>query len=296
MSGEGRGEGPSAARRPLAGTNPIHAPMLQTILAPNPSPMTLDGTRTFIVGRERAAVIDPGPDDPAHLDAVLAALGGRAPAAILLTHAHSDHAEAARPLAARTGAPVMLAGGAFGGERMADLVSHWLCDGDRIETDAGALAAVATPGHAPEHVCFLWTGAPEEHDRALFAGDMFMGAGDTTLVAPPEGDLTAYLTSLDRLERLRPSVIHSAHGPPIPDGMEGIRRYRAHRAERIGQVVRALREGPAAPAELIDRVYGAALHPGLRQAAEGSLRAVLAHLHAIGRVEHRGGRHHLIDP
>lgn len=270
--------------------------MLQTILAPNPSPMTLDGTRTFIVGRERAAVIDPGPDEPAHLDAVLAALAGHAPAAILLTHTHADHAEAARPLAARTGAPVMMAGGAFDGERVEDVVSRWLTDGERIETDAGALAAVATPGHAPEHTCFLWTEGPPEHDRALFAGDMFMGAGDTTLVAPPEGDLTAYLASLDRLERLRPSAIHPAHGPPIADGMDAIHRYRAHRAERIGQVVRALREGPAAPGELIDRVYGAELHPALRGAAEGSLRAILAHLSSIGRVHPRGGRHHLAEP
>ncbi|HEU0298955.1 MAG TPA: MBL fold metallo-hydrolase [Longimicrobium sp.] len=269
--------------------------MLQTILAPNPSPMTLDGTRTFVVGRERAAVIDPGPDDPAHLDAIVVALGGRAPAAILLTHTHVDHAEAARPLAARTGAPVMMAGGAFGGERMEELVSRWLMDGERIETDAGALAAVATPGHAPEHACFLWVDGPPEHDRALFAGDMFMGVGDTTLVAPPEGDLTAYLASLDRLERLRPSAIHPAHGPPIADGMEAIRRYRAHRAARIDQVVRALREGPAAPGELIGRVYGAELHPGLRHAAEGSLRAILAHLSSTGRVEHRGDRHHLSE-
>lgn len=268
--------------------------MLQTILAPNPSPMTLDGTRTFVVGRARAVVIDPGPDDPAHVDAILAALGGRAPIAILLTHSHGDHSAAARPLGARTGAPVRMARGAFGGG-MEDAADPWLADGERIETDAGALTAVATPGHAPEHVCFLWTGGPPEHDRALFAGDMFMGGGDTTLVAPPEGSLTEYLASLDRLEALRPSVIHPAHGPAIADGMEAIRRYRAHRAERIEQVVRALRHGPAAPGELIDRVYGTELHPGLRGAAEGSLRAILAHLSHTGRVRASGDRHHLTE-
>ena len=269
--------------------------MLQTILAPNASPMTLDGTRTFVVGRERPAVIDPGPDDPAHLDAILAALDGRTPAAILLTHAHGDHADAAPALAARTGAPVWMAPGAMS-IRIDGFETRHIRHGERIETDAGALTAVATPGHAPEHVCFLWTEGPAETHRSLFAGDMFMGGGDTTLVAPPEGDLTEYLLSLDRLEALRPSVIHPAHGPAIPDGMEAIARYRAHRAERIAQVVRALRQGPAKPAELIDRVYGPELHPALRGAAEGSLRAILTHLVATGRVRAGGDRHNLTEP
>lgn len=268
--------------------------MLQSILARNPSPMTLDGTRTFIVGRERPAVVDPGPDDPAHLDAVLAALAGRTPVAILLTHSHGDHSAAARPLATRTGAPLRMARGALGGG-LEDAIDQWLAGGEQIATDAGVLHAVATPGHAPEHVCFLWTEGPAEHDRALIAGDMFMGGGDTTLVAPPEGDLTEYLASLDRLRALRPSVIHPAHGPPIPDGMEAIGRYRAHRAERIAQVVRALRQGPAAPGELVDRVYGPELHPGLRGAAQGSLRAILSHLVATGRARAAGDRHQLID-
>lgn len=268
--------------------------MLQTILAPNPSPMTLDGTRTFIVGRERAVVIDPGPDDPAHLDAIRAALDGRTPLAILLTHSHGDHSAAAPALAARTGAPVRMAAGVLG-IGIDGVITQPLKDGERVETDAGALTAVATPGHAPEHVCFLWTDGPAEHDRALLAGDMFMGGGDTTLVAPPEGSLTEYLASLDRLEALRPGAIHPAHGPVIADGMEAIRRYRAHRAERIEQVVRALRQGDAAPGELIGRVYGADLHPQLRGAAEGSLRAILALLADTGRVRASGERHHLTD-
>jgi glyoxylase-like metal-dependent hydrolase (beta-lactamase superfamily II) len=261
--------------------------MLTTLLAPNPSPMTLDGTRTFIVGRERAAVIDPGPDDAAHLDAILRVLDGRAPAAILLTHGHPDHAAGAGLLSARTGAPVRMGRGAH--QAFEDVIAEWIEDGEQIATDAGVLHAVHTPGHAPEHVCFLWTGGPPEHERALLAGDMFMGGGDTTLVAPPEGDLTQYLASLDRLETLRPSVIHPAHGPPIADGGEAIRRYRAHRGERIAQVVRALRQGPAAPGELIDRVYGDTLHPGLRRAAEGSLRAILAHLADTGAVRPAAG-------
>jgi len=264
--------------------------MLQSLLAPNPSPMTLDGTRTYIVGRERAAVIDPGPDDPAHLDAILRALRGRPPAVILLTHAHADHADAAAPLAERTGAPVRMARGESRSPFVAKVVKEWIEDGEQIATDAGVLHAIATPGHAPEHLCFLWTGVRTEPGRTLFAGDMFMGGADTTLVAPPEGDLTQYLGSLDRLEAQRPALIHPAHGPDIPDGGEAIRRYRAHREARIAQVVRALRQGPAAPHALVDRVYGDALHPALRGAAEGSLHAILAHLTDTGRVRAAGER------
>jgi len=192
----------------------------------------------------------------------------------------------------RTGAPVRMGGGALAPLRLT--VTGWLREDEQIATDAGVLHAVATPGHAPEHVCFLWTGGPPEHERALFAGDMFMGGGDTTLVAPPEGNLTQYLASLDRLEALHPSTIHPAHGPTIPDGGAAIRRYRAHREERIEQVVRALRQGPAAPGELIDRVYGDALHPGLRAAAEGSLRAILSHLAEAGRVRPSAGERYTL--
>jgi glyoxylase-like metal-dependent hydrolase (beta-lactamase superfamily II) len=267
--------------------------MLTTLLAPNPSPMTLDGTRTFVVGREQAAVIDPGPDDPAHLDAILRALDGRAPSVILLTHGHADHAAAAGLLSARTGAPIRMAPGAL--VPLQEVVTEWLREDEQIATDAGVLHCVPTPGHAPEHVCFLWTDGPAQHERALLAGDMFMGGGDTTLVAPPEGDLTEYLASLDRLEALRPSAIHPAHGPAIADGAGAIRRYRAHRAGRIAQVVQALRQGPAAPGELIDRVYGDELHPQLRLAAEGSLRAILEHLTAIGRAQRAAERYTLTE-
>ena len=250
--------------------------MIQTLLAPNPSPMTLDGTRTFIVGR---VVIDPGPDHPAHLHAILLALGDVLPAAILLTHAHGDHSAAAVPLARRTGAPVMMSRGALYSPLHDADVARWLADGDEVETDAGPLRAIATPGHAPEHLAFLLNG------DTLFAGDAFMGGSDTTLVAPPEGDLAAYLRTLDRVAELAPAVILPAHGPPIEDPVAAVERYRAHRMERMEQVVRALRaSGPARPAEILDAVYGAALHPGLRVAAEGSLHAILAYLRATDRV------------
>ena len=265
--------------------------MIRGVLAPNPGAMTLDGTRTFIVGRERPAVIDPGPDDATHLRAILGALGGASPVAILLTHAHGDHAAAAPSLARTTGAPVMIARGSHF-DRARDLISRWLEAGDEIETDAGTLVVIPTPGHAPEHVSFHH---PES--GALFVGDTFMGGLDTTLVSPPEGDLAAYLRSLDRIASLAPSILHPAHGPPIADVAEAVARYRRHRQERIAQVVRALRSaGPARTGELVDVVYGAELDPRLRTAAEGSLHAILGYLAAEGRARAlSGGRYLLLD-
>ena len=265
--------------------------MIRSLLAPNPGAMTLDGTRTYIVGRERPAVIDPGPRDPAHLRAILGALGGASPAAILLTHAHSDHAAAAPALAAETGAPVMIARGSHL-DASADLVSRWLEEGDEIETDAGTLRVVHTPGHAPEHAAFHHPAS-----GALLVGDTFMGGLDTTLVAPPEGDLAAYLRSLDRIASLSPSILHPAHGPDITDAAEAVARYRCHREERIAQVVRALRAaGPSRTGDLIEAVYGAELDPRLRAAAEGSLTAILGFLAAEGRARALpGGRHALLD-
>lgn len=247
----------------------------RVVLAANPSPMTLDGTRTFLVGRERPVVIDPGPADPAHLDAVEAALGGRQPAAILLTHAHPDHAGGAGELARRTGAGVRMGRGAL--QPLPDAaVRWWMEDGDGVETDAGVVRAVATPGHAPEHLAFHWVEGAAPPGGALFVGDLLMGTGDTTLVSPPEGDLAAYLASLERVELLRPAVLYPSHGPPIAEVAETVERYRAHRRARIEQVEAALRRRPGASRdELVDLVYGDALPPALRGAAKGSLAAIL---------------------
>lgn len=236
---------------------------LRMLLASNPGPMTLDGTRTFIVGDERPVVIDPGPLDRAHGDAIVAALAGRVPT-ILLTHAHADHADLAAPLARETGGHVLA-----------------VAEGDAVRTDAGDLHVLATPGHAPDHVAFHW---PDM--GAVFVGDTFMGEGDTTLVAPPEGDLAAYLRSLDRIAALEPSVLYPSHGPPLADPVEAIARFRRHREHRIEQMVHALRRaGPSHPRALLDEVYGAALLPALRGAAEGSLHAILGYLDAEGLAQ-----------
>lgn len=271
--------------------------MLKTLVAPNPSAMTLDGTRTFILGAESPLVIDPGPDVAAHLDAIAGALAGAVPTAILLTHSHPDHADAAPALAARTGAPVMLAKGALREPFAASRVAHWLEEGDEIESDAGTVRVFATPGHAPEHVSFFWTGPHAPPGGAVFVGDVFMGGADTTLVSPPEGDLRDYLHTLDRVGALDPGVLYPAHGPPIDDPAQAVSRYRRHRMERVEQVVRALREaGPSRAAGIVDAVYGAALDPRLRRAAEGSLGALLDYLASAGRARALpGGAYELID-
>ena len=257
---------------------------MRVVLARNPSPMTLDGTRTFVVGRVRPVVVDPGPALPEHLAAVEAALDGARPAAILLTHGHADHAGCAAALAERTGAPLMMGRGALSSAVAPEAVARWLADGDEVETDAGVLRAVATPGHAPEHLAFLWS--QEGNGRVLFVGDHLMGEGDTTLVAPPEGDLAAYLDSLERLRTVGADALFPAHGPPLHDPAGALARYREHRMARIEQVRAALRQGgPARPDALVRRVYGAELHPALVRAAEGSLTAILRYLEGRGEVD-----------
>jgi glyoxylase-like metal-dependent hydrolase (beta-lactamase superfamily II) len=257
--------------------------VLRTLLAPNPSPMTLDGTRTFVIGRERPVVVDPGPGLPEHLDAIMDALAGAVPAAILLTHAHPDHSEAAPALRELTGAPVLMAPGALESWFPLPTVDRWLSHGEAVDTDAGPVQAVATPGHAPEHLAFLWRGA--DGGRTLLVGDLMMGVGDTTLVMPPEGDLRAYLQSLATVATLGARTLLPSHGPAIDDPRAAIARYVAHRGQRIAQVADALRgSGPTHPSELVRTVYGHALHPELRAAAEGSLAAILHYLTATGRA------------
>ena len=254
---------------------PGAAPAPRHVRAPNASPLTLDGTRTWLVGTSRVAVIDPGPDLAPHLHAIAAAVhahAGAEVAAILVTHDHPDHAPGAAPLGRMLGAPVL----AF--------VAGTLRPGDAVRTDAGALVAVATPGHAPDHVAFHW---PEA--EAVFVGDLLLGGQESTLVAPPEGDLTEYLASLERLRALRPRILYPTHGEPFSDADAALERYRRHREERETAVLAALAAGPASADLVLERVYGATLDPRLRAAAAGATLAYLAHLQHLGRVRRAGG-------
>ena len=232
------------------------------ILAPNPSPLTGPGTNTFLLGREQVAVIDPGPDDPGHLAAIVDAGQGRI-SHILVTHAHRDHSAGAPALARMTGAPVLacgdalsgrsplmqrLAGDAGGGEGL-DLgfaPDITLRDGDVVEGAGWRLIALHTPGHSGGHLSFLW-------DDRIFCGDVVMG-WSSTIISPPDGDLADYLRTLDRLAQLGPGRLLPAHGDPIEDPLQRLADLAAHRRERTAQILAALRDGPADAEALARRI------------------------------------------
>jgi glyoxylase-like metal-dependent hydrolase (beta-lactamase superfamily II) len=243
---------------------------LRVLPAANVSPLTLDGTRSYLVGAQTIAIIDPGPADAAHIRA-LARLAGSAPVTILLTHTHPDHADAAPELARRIGAEIRSVEGGT--------LSH----GDQISTDAGRLVAVATPGHTPDHVSFHWPAA-----GAVFCGDLMMGGHDTALVAPPEGDLAEYLDSLVRLRTLAPRLILPSHGPPITDPPAALERYARHRRARLAAVRAAIAAGASSLDELIDEVYGRELEAVLRGPARGAVLAYVEYLRDTGQIAAAG--------
>lgn len=252
-------------------------PLVRRVLAPNPSPFTYTGTQTYIIGAGEVAVIDPGPDLPEHVDALVAALDGERVAAILCTHTHRDHSPASRPLRAATGAPIVgcaplslddsgpRADESFDGDYRPDRV---LADGDRVGADGWTLEAVATPGHTSNHLCLA---LPEE--AALFTGDHVMG-WSTTVVAPPDGDMADYRRSLDKLLGRDDSVYYPAHGPAVPDPKAHVGRLLDHRRMRERQIVGQLERGEARIAAMVERIY-AGIDPRLFPAAG---RSVLAHL------------------
>ncbi len=233
--------------------------------AENRGPFTLDGTRTYIVGRRSVAVIDPGPHSKPHLRALRSALAEATDVTVLVTHDHADHSGAARALAASVDAPVL------GSSGDADCT---LGEGDSVQTDEGMLVTVETPGHSADHLAFHWPAAD-----ALFAGDLLLGQGETTWVGEYPGCVHAYLESLDRVERLAPAVVYPAHGPPLRDVSATLRVFREHRRGRIEQVRRLLDERPEASAvDLVRAIYGSGLPEELHRAAEASVSAMADYL------------------
>lgn len=253
-------------------------PLVTRILAPNPSPFTYTGTQTYLVGTTELAVIDPGPDEPAHLDALLAAIAGRRVVAILCTHTHRDHSPAAAPLKALTGAPIIgcaplsladagpRADAAFDTGYAPDRV---LEEGESVTGAGWTLTAIATPGHTSNHLCFALA-----ENGALFSGDHVMG-WSTTVVAPPDGDMASYMLSLDKLmARAEDRIYFPAHGEPITRPHRFVRGLIGHRKQREGQILRLLRAGTGAVPDMVARMY-VGLDPRLNGAAG---RSVLAHL------------------
>jgi glyoxylase-like metal-dependent hydrolase (beta-lactamase superfamily II) len=263
------------------------APGLRVVTAPNGGPMTFTGTRTYLLGEDAVAVIDPGPDDPAHRAALVAALGGAPVAAVAVTHAHRDHSAGARAFADAVGAPVLAHGDPAGARTaaMARLAAAgWLGGGEGI--DAGfapdeairdgavlrgpgwTMTALATPGHTADHLSFAWA-----EGAAIFTGDHVMGWA-TTLISPPDGDLGAFRASLGRLRQRPEGIYYPGHGGPVRDPSPLVDHILAHRDAREGEIIAALARGPGTIPDLVAMIY-ADLAPALHAAAA---RNVLAHL------------------
>lgn len=253
------------------------SPLVRRLLARNPSPFTFTGTGTFVVGHGTVAVIDPGPDDPAHVAALLAGLAGETVSHIVITHTHMDHSPAAPALKAATGAlvvgcaPLVLsddgprADAGFDASYAPDRV---MADGDSVSGPGWTLKAVHTPGHTSNHLCFAL-----EQEQALFTGDHVMG-WSTTVVAPPDGDMADYMASLEKLIGRDDAIYHPTHGEAVTEPQRFVRHLLSHRRQREGQVLRAIGEGLTSIPQMVAAMYAMVdkrLHP-----AAG--RSVLAHL------------------
>lgn len=256
------------------------SPLIRRVIANNPGPFTFTGTGTYIVGRGEVAVIDPGPALPEHLDALLAATAGERVSHILITHHHADHSPLAVPLQAATGAVIvgcaphmvpvedaaevrMEAGHDAGFAPDLDV-----CGGGEIAGPGWTFEAIPTPGHTANHVAYA---LKEEH--ALFTGDHVMG-WSTTVIAPPDGDMTDYMRSLDRIRAPGFATLWPTHGPPVREVDPFLAAYIAHRRAREAQILGALGDGPARIRELVPRLYAdvdARLHPA-------AARSMLAHM------------------
>jgi glyoxylase-like metal-dependent hydrolase (beta-lactamase superfamily II) len=254
---------------------------LARLLAPNPSPYTAEGTWVHLIGEDRLAILDPGPADSAHLEALIAAVAGRPVDAILVTHTHRDHSPAAAPLSHGLGAPVWgCAPLAVPGDQEAGFDPHYdpdriLHDGEFIHAGGAVLEVLHTPGHTSNHLCFAWG----EH---LFSGDHVMG-WSTTVVIPPDGHMGAYMTSLAKLQQRSETLYHPAHGEPVEDPQRLLRGLLTHRMQRERQLLRLLEEASASLDDLTARAYPA-LDTRLIPAARATALAHLITLEERGAV------------
>jgi glyoxylase-like metal-dependent hydrolase (beta-lactamase superfamily II) len=263
------------------------SPLIRRVIANNPGPFTFTGTGTYIVGRgQSVAVIDPGPDQPEHLAAILDVLAGERVTHILITHHHLDHSPLARPLAKKTGAVIY--GCAVkapvvedsvrteaGYDRFTPDVS--VCGGARIEGRGWTFEAIPTPGHTSNHICYALV-----EENACFTGDHIMG-WSTTVVTPPDGDMADYLASLETIRARGFSTLWPTHGPPVTDPAPFLAAYREHRMDRERQILAQLAAGQTRIVDMVPIMY-AAVDKRLYPAAGRSVLAHLIQLVRTGRV------------
>jgi glyoxylase-like metal-dependent hydrolase (beta-lactamase superfamily II) len=253
-------------------------PGVRRITAPNPGLMTGPGTNTYLVGQRQVLVIDPADESPAHLDAIKTA-GDGAITAILVTHAHPDHAPGARRLADELGVPICGSEIPLVGVNTPGYApDRVLADGELLTSDAGPVRALRTPGHAADHICYLL-----ENERLLFAGDHLMD-GTTVVIAPPDGDMAAYLASLQRLQQEPVERIAPGHGRLMPGAQATLQQVIEHRLAREAAILKALtgHAGRRIP-DLVAELY-VATPKALHGLAELSVYAHLIKLKAEGRV------------
>ncbi len=253
-------------------------PLVRRVLAGNPSPYTYTGTQTYLVGSDAdVAVIDPGPADTDHIDAILAGIDNAKVAAICCTHTHRDHSPAAAPLARQTGAPIIgcaplvlsddgpRADEAFDKSYAPDRV---LGDGDQLSGDGWTLEAIATPGHTSNHLCYAVV-----ESGAVFTGDHVMG-WSTSVISPPDGDMADYMASMQKMYERGDRIYYPAHGPAVEKPRQLVRGMMGHRKQRERQILRHLESGLTQITDMVPLMYKG-LDPRLFGAAG---RSVLAHL------------------
>jgi glyoxylase-like metal-dependent hydrolase (beta-lactamase superfamily II) len=270
------------------------SPLVSRLLAPNPGPFTFKGTGVHIIGAGRqVAVIDPGPALPGHIEALKQALGARQVSHILVTHTHRDHSPAAAALKAWSGAQiygVMSPAATASGEGMVDEAHDHdfapdvtVRDGMLIGGEGFLLECVATPGHTANHMCYALV-----QEKTLFSGDHVMG-WSTSVIAPPDGDMGAYLASLEKLAARDERIFYPTHGSPIADPKDWLEQLIAHRRLREAQILAALARGAGTVTVLVEKLYPD-LAPVLRPAAAQQVAAHLEHLEARDLVIADGGR------
>lgn len=262
------------------------SPLVRRVLAKNPSPFTFTGTGTYVVGHGTVAIIDPGPADEAHLEAVAQAVAGETVSHFLITHTHMDHSPGAGPLKRRLGgliagcAPLVLRDDgprADAGFDPTYAPDHVMADGEAVSGPGWTLRAVHTPGHTSNHLCFAL-----DEERALFSGDHVMG-WSTTVVAPPDGDMAAYMASLGKLMGRDDARYYPTHGAPVDEPKRLVKGMIAHRRQRETQILAQLEGGPRAIPAMVEQMY-AAIDKRLWPAAGRSVLAHLIDLEARGRV------------